>query len=250
MVWELFLIGSFWFWAVIFVETFWLLRCLHEESGWGIGLSLFGLGILLWLFGDFNIFTWAWYNPIWLLECAVGYLVIGTIWSLTRWKMLCVDVRDQLNEVKEEFRLKHEISGAIIPDKLRSDWRDYLSNQCWEQWEQFGRYRNSIRSKSVAKLGYIEATRQYIDRLQRNVAATESKSSMEDIIPQPREFKARILYWLGYWPLSMLWFFFHDIIERVFNRIYKTFSRLYQSIARGTFAGIPDDLGGDGDSSV
>ena len=210
----LFLVGSFWFWALCVVEFFWLLKSLHSEDGWGIGLSLLGVGLILWLLGDFNVFAWAWVNPLFMLECVGAYLVLGVVWSLSKWKMLCVDIRTMLQEAKIDFRSKYEITEDTIPLDLRGKWGEYLGNQDWGWLPGRGRYNRSIRS-------------------------------IEDVIPHPKDYKATILYWLGYWPLSMLWFFFHDMIERVFTWIYRTFSRLYRSIARGTFAGISDDFGGD-----
>ncbi len=213
MIWELFLVGSFWFWALCVIEVAWLLRSLHEESGWGIGMSLVGLGVVLWLFGDFNVFAWAWMNPLFMLECVGAYLVLGVVWSLSKWKMLCNDIRTIVQEARVDFRKEHKIAQETIPVDLRGKWGEYLGNRDWSELPRRGRYHGAI-------------------------------SSIEDVIPHPRDYKATILYWLGYWPLSMIWFFFHDMIERVFNWIYQTFSKLYRSIARNTFAGIPDDFGG------
>lgn len=209
MFWELFLVGSFWFWAIIIVEAFWLIRCLCVESGPGIGGSLTFLAVVLWLFGDFNIFSWIWYNPVLLLECAAGYAVLGVIWSVVRFKLLCTDARDMLEDVKQEFKDQHEITGEI-PADMRIEWREFAGNINWP---------------GSGKFGVIQA--------------------LEDIIPKARNNKATIMYWMGYWPLSMLWFFFHDMIERIVQRVYRYFVRLYDSIARNTFAGVHDDFGGD-----
>lgn len=206
MIWELFLIGTFWFWALIAVEFFWLLACLHQENGWGIGLSLLGLGAILWLFGDFNVFAWIWTNPILMLECAAGYLLIGVGWSLSRWKMFCVDVREVLQETRSEFLRDKKITE--ITDEHRDDWRDRLRNATWPHTQKSWR----------------------------------SIDSIDDIIPQAGEHKGTIMYWMGYWPLSMLWFFLHDMIERFFTAIYRKLKRLFQSIAQATFAGIQDDI--------
>lgn len=212
---ELFLVGSFWFWAICVVEAAWLLRFLHEENGWGTGLSLIGLGVVLWFFGDFNVFAWAWTNPLFMLECIGAYLVLGAVWSLSKWKMLCVDLRDTFQEVKKDFRIKNKITKDTIPPNLRSKWLDFLNDSNW--------------GKNRWLRGRI--------------------NGIEDVIPKPSEYKTAILYWLGYWPLSILWFFFHDMIERIFDWIYKTFTRVYHSIARSTFAGIPDDFGGNDENS-
>ena len=179
MLWELFLVDSFWFWAILVVESGWLIRCLYEESGAGIGGSLGGLSVILWLFGDFNVFYWIWDNPVFLLECFCAYLVIGAIWSIIRFKLLCTDARDLLEDTKQKFKDAHKITGAI-PDNVREEWRNFAGHRDWPG----NRYLNCIRS-------------------------------IEDVIPKPRENKATIMYWMAYWPLSMLWFFFHDMIERI-----------------------------------
>lgn len=210
MIWELFLVGSFWFWAIIIVESFWLIRCLHEESGTGIGGSLIGLALLLWLFGDFNIFAWIYANPLPLLQYVAGYFVVGGLWSVIRFKLLCTDARDLLEETKQEFKEQHEITGGI-PTNMREKWRKFAGSRTWpgNRW------------------------------------STSMINSIEDVIPKPRENKATIMYWIGYWPLSVIWFFLHDVIERVVRACYRRLTKMFEAIARSTFAGVEDDFGGD-----
>ncbi len=207
MLLELFLIGSFWFWAIMVVEAGWLLYCLHEESGGGIGGSLVVLSLILLLFGDFNVFSWIWFNPVLMLECAAAYLIVGSIWSVVRFKLLCTDARDLLEDTKEEFKEEHKIEGPI-PADMREKWRKFAGSKSWPGSDRW--------SKTI--------------------------STIADVIPKPRNNKATILYWMGYWPLSMLWFFLHDMIERIVTRIYRAFAKMYEAIARNTFVGVDDDF--------
>ena len=126
--------------------------------------------------------------------------------------MLCTDTRDLLDDARQTFKDNHQITGEI-PADMCEKWREYAGHQNWPG--NSDRYRTTI-------IGTIA-----------------------DVIPKPRENKATIMYWLGYWPLSMLWFFFHDVIERIIQRIYRHFITMYERIARNTFAGIQDDFGED-----
>lgn len=176
-------------------------------------LSLLIVGVILWLFGDVNIFAWIGDNWLLFLETFGVYIVVGMLWSLIKWKLLCRKVRDKYYAVLAEFLKENSQKSEVltsIPEHLSEEWLNTLQNTCWSPWEEW-------------------TPRKQID-------------SIRDIIPKPNDHKSYLLFWLGYWPLSVLWFFLDDVIDKLFHYIYKFLSRIYQPIANSTFADVKDDI--------
>lgn len=53
---------------------------------------------------------------------------------------------------------------------------------------------------------------------------------VKEHIPNPKTEKARILRWMGYWPVSALWFVLNDFVREIFNHLYYRFVAVYQKI--------------------
>ena len=212
MIWELFVVGSIWFWALIVVEAVWLFGLVKYEKGWASGSSLLLTAALLCLFGNFNVFSWITYHPWNSVFYAAGYLVLGVVWSLVKWRLLCGDVRDKYLEVRQEFFDEHHIGETVIPKNLAERWLSCLRCVTWADYFEYHRHRISD----------IE--------------------SIKDIIPNPQSHKRTILFWMAYWPLSMFWFFLHDMLERLFQELYNFFAGLFRRIANSVFAGVVDDI--------
>ena len=63
------------------------------------------------------------------------------------------------------------------------------------------------------------------------------------IIPKAKDHKERIVAWMCYWPISMVWFFISDFVKRVFEKIFKFFQTMYQKMADKVFGDIKKELG-------
>ncbi len=63
------------------------------------------------------------------------------------------------------------------------------------------------------------------------------KSAKIDI-PQASDNKSRIIRWLSYWPVSIVWTLIDDFITKIFTEIYNTFSGYYQKIADSVFKDV------------
>lgn len=210
---EIFMIAggaNFWFWTLMILEGGWLCGSTHYENGWSAGLSLFLVAGALTLFGDFNAFSWVFANPLLCLGFFGAYLAVGVVWSFIKWGIFCNDIKDGYCAVKREFFKKNNIAGPSrkepIPDNFQDKWIDTIRDHSWHEEQHW------------------------------------TVNSIEDIIPAVSRYKATILFWMAYWPVSLLWSLLHDFIERLFNRIYLLLSGAFQSLANRTFAGIPDDI--------
>jgi hypothetical protein len=214
MLLELFVIGSFWFWALIIAEVAWVFGFVKYERGGPAFAGLVVLALVLWLLGDFNVFAWIWANP-WELLAGVGvYLGLGVVWSLAKWRLVCTEIRDKFYEVRTKF-LEDNNLGDAVPTDWSDRWLEELNNTTWSDREDSWS-RRKIRA-------------------------------IKDVIPLARNHKNYIMFWMGYWPISMFWFFLHDMIEKLFQRIYDFFAGMFQRIANGVFSGIPDEIRKDGE---
>lgn len=63
--------------------------------------------------------------------------------------------------------------------------------------------------------------------------------------PLVRTHKSRIMGWIGYWPLSVLSWFFKDMLRGVVKAIYTYLHDWLQSIANAAFAKVRKDLPDD-----
>ena len=54
--------------------------------------------------------------------------------------------------------------------------------------------------------------------------------ALERYVPKPNSEKTRIIGWMGYWPLSLVWFLVDDIVKEIFNWLYYRFAAIYQKI--------------------
>jgi hypothetical protein len=60
---------------------------------------------------------------------------------------------------------------------------------------------------------------------------------------QPSRMKSDILFWMGWWPVSILAYLLDDPIKRLLEGIYKIFSGIYAKIAKDQAAEYLSDMG-------
>lgn len=70
--------------------------------------------------------------------------------------------------------------------------------------------------------------------------------------PDFMSFKSKIIGWMAYWPISLFWTFLSDFLRRIWSRIFRAFSKVYESMFKSTLKEmisdfeeepIPDDKG-------
>ncbi len=219
----IFLVGSFWFWALVGIETLFLFGAIRANRGWPAGWSLVIFVMALWVLGDFNSFKWIYENPIELLKYAGGYVALGVIWSLVKFKLICVDIRDAYVEIKAGFFQLYDIKSLPTENNpvpgnndstksLYDKWIDTLHSYDWPGPDDYNWKRR------------------------RQIYATAN------VIPSASQYKDYIMCWGAYWPVSLLCFVLHDFVERTFRVIYEQISHWYQNIANATFASLKDDF--------
>lgn len=63
---------------------------------------------------------------------------------------------------------------------------------------------------------------------------------------RPQEHKATIMFWMAYWPLSLLAYLLNDPIKQLLDALYRLFSGLFNRIARDQADEYVADMGSQG----
>lgn len=214
MWWELLVVGGFWFWTVFSVFAVWFLWATWAEKGWPTTISIFLFLAVLTLFSDGEMHKWAYDNPINLLAAVGIYIAAGILWSIFKWYSLNIAIRRAYNRLLEKFKEGRKITGEI-PDEQKQDWLLHLCRNI-DHDEELNDYYNFKWS--------------YVSEIE----------TARDIIPKPSHYKPDLIFWLSYWPVSVLWYFLSDFIERLFKGIYEVFSNVYAWISKSVFKFLPE----------
>jgi hypothetical protein len=114
----LFALGTFWFWLLITVAVISIIAITEQEDSnswhWSI---LLGLPVLLYFTGCKNeilsLLSYVQENPVTIILGFVGYLFLGTIWSVVKWYLYLTNIREyyrlypyNFNSNKSKFNAK------------------------------------------------------------------------------------------------------------------------------------------------
>ena len=200
---ELFLAGTFWFWALIALEIVLLFVFVEWENGVSATISLVVFGALLQFFGNVDIIGYVMGNPFQLIVIVAAYFVFGAVWGICKWWIFCRDRLEEYKELKSEFLRSKGLpeNEKTIPIEHRVEWKKKLDDA--------KRYANS-----------------------RNLGEA----------PLVRSHKAQILRWMSFWPISMIWGLINDFVRRVCKAIYNRISKFLQRVSDNIFSGVQDDL--------
>ena len=99
----LFAVGTFWFWTLIIAAVISVIAITEQEESnswhWSI---LIGLPILLYFTGCkaeiSSILAYVQANPVTIVLGFLGYLFLGTIWSIIKWWLYLTNLRDVYRE--------------------------------------------------------------------------------------------------------------------------------------------------------
>jgi hypothetical protein len=196
---ELFVVGTFWFWALIIAEIVLLFMFVEYENGVGATVSLIIFACALQWCGDVNLVGFIFDNPLKLLAMVAAYFLLGGVWGTIKWWIFSKDRLEEYEELRDDFlRNKNLPAGTAVPQQFRREWKEKL-----ERHRGHGRYGHG-----------------------RTLAEA----------PRARDNKSRIMRWMSFWPVSMLWSFLDDFVKRVFKTIYHRISNFLQRISDNMFA--------------
>lgn len=199
---ELFMYGTVWFWGLVLIEI--CLLCLFVEIEHGIGatFSLVVFATILYFLGQVDFITYIKDHPLHILGMLGLFFLIGTLWGIGKWWMYVRDRLEDYEDHKAEWLERKGRKGLkVVPDDLKKAWKDEIENQ--------NRYSSASKMKITAAA------------------------------PSVRDHKAKIMRWMAFWPVSMIWSVINDLVKRIFKSIYyhvavslqKISDRLYKSTA-------------------
>lgn len=191
---ELFMYGTVWFWGLVVLEL--ILLCLFVEYEHGIGatISLAVFATILYFLGQVDFITYIKDHPFHIMGMLGLFFFIGTMWGIGKWWMFVRDRLEEYEEYKVEWLEKKGRKGLkIVPDDLKAEWKRELD----------GQYR-----------GY-----------------NDKRHKITGTAPSVRDYKAKIMRWMAFWPISMIWSVINDFVKRVFKAIYYQISASMQRIS-------------------
>jgi hypothetical protein len=205
-IWNCIMFGSFWFWAIIAI---WVLveiiAVAHDEGGWAFGTFL--VVFLAWfLFGEGNLLVQIAQNWKLVLIAMGAYMVVGTIWSLIKWRLFASKKARKYNELKTKWFDKN------APGKNLADLSEQEEKVFWE---------------SIANSwgGYHKA-----DGIKK------------EIVPSYLDHKEDILVWMIWWPFSLFWTVFDDLLKQLGEIIMHKLRHVFTNVAKGAFGKDLEDF--------
>lgn len=242
MLWEVLLIGSFWWWLLSFGWFCILIFLIEEERGTlGTFTILLGLAVVQ-LFSDFNIVKWMWENPLWVGAGAISYFVIGAVWGTIKWTLFSKDKREKYDESKEYWLEPENLKRTATNLRSRASKKGVSDTRK----AQIERWANALDAAAAQGGGVLTDALKPAWTNERADARRRWEEEETDVmpveIPHPKDNKARIMRWMGHWPWSMFWTMLNDPIRRIAKMVYKRMTVILVSIGQRSFAGVEDDF--------
>lgn len=199
---ELFVFGSIWFWGLLALEILLLFLFVEYENGVGATISLAVFGALLYFCGQIDFIGYVQSHPLHVLGMVGLYFLFGTLWGVAKWYMFC---RDRLEEYED-------IKAAWLESKGRKGLKS-IPDDLKTPWKE---------------------------HLDRNYGYGRSREMAN--APSVRDHKARIMRWMAFWVISMIWSLINDFVKRVFRAIYYRVSAFMQRVSDRIWSSTKDDF--------
>jgi len=227
MLFELFVVGTFWFWVLIAAEFIFLIYLLEGEKYMAAPFTiLLVLGLLiLGGSGMGDIVRWVYHNPTYTVIGALGYFLFGTLYVISpyvgKWWWFVRDVRDHNRDTKQTWLgdWKLTIDSLKITIQRYSE-RIQRDSQLPQSLIDKARVDLAVWTESNGTM--TEALLPYWKDFQKEAYFSDwfgRQISIEK--PTPDKFKARITAWIVYWPPSLFWTLLNDPLRRIGRMIYE-----------------------------
>ena len=221
-MWEIFMIGTFWFWAILAVEFVLLILCTEYESPFWAGFSLLCVLGALQFMGNVPVIAWCAENPLKLGGCIAGYFVIGTFWGCIKWWFYVRRCREKYYELREDWMagLKQRIANLKRSGGSESNAEEIAAYQ------------------SVLKEGCITGSAKKYWTIYVRQTGTR-RSILKPLVSRN---KRRILLWMAWWPWSAIWTVINDPVRKIFRTLYNSIKGWLQAVADRMYRDIDKEL--------
>jgi len=204
------IISGMWVWdwaTVCFVAI--LAFSENEKNVWAI----VSLGIFRGLMQHsevFSIFT----EPFTLLLYAVGYFVIGGLWSCIKWSSFVNKKAELYGELKLKF-----IKTVNNHNNTRADFEAL-----------------SVDVTTAIPPEFIAGFQKHLSTFGMGCSSYTTDGKLHDVKPSDRTYKEKIVTWILWWPTSTIWTILNDPLVRLAEWMYGRFQGFYKKIAIRAFS--------------
>jgi len=238
MLFELFVVGTFWFWALIAVEFIFLIYFLERERYVAAPFSLL-LVMGLVIFGGSGLgdaVRWVYHNPAYTVAAVLGYFLFGTLYVISpyvgKWWWFVRDVRDHNRDHKQSWlaEVGPQPGAALLFVQNNTD-RSTISHHSSHQ-QAIDKATEELNAWTASNGVMTEALLPYWKSYQQESTFSDwfgRRISIEK--PTPDKFKARITAWIVYWPPSLFWTLLNDPLRRIGRMIYEGVADILKKIS-------------------
>lgn len=243
MFFELFVLGTFWFWVLLVSEFLLLIFLLEKERYIAAPVSLVVFLGLLVVGGSGlgDVVRWVYLNPFYTIGIFIGYFLFGTLYVVSpyigKWWWFVRDVRDHNRDEKQQWLSSWKTQIANLKNNIENlTERIKRYNQLDRQTggkignpEQIEQTEGELANCNAQLLAWAESSGNMTEALIVYWKEYEKTSYFYDIFgrrisiekPIPSKFQARITAWIVYWPPSLFWTLLNDPIRRIGRLIYE-----------------------------
>lgn len=204
---ELFVFGSIWFWALVAVEIIILFCCVEWENGIGATISVAVFMTILYFMGGMDFITYIKDNPWNIVIGAASYIVLGIMWGIVKWYLFVKDQLDDYEELKVKWLEEHHriTNTKVVPANLREEWKSYLSRGQFRAWN-------------------------------------DKRPPITGVAPDPKKHADKIIRWMTFWVISLIWSIVNDFVKRIFKEIYKRIAGALYTMSLRAFSRTKQDF--------
>lgn len=196
-------------WLLFIAASGLIIWALEEENGLWATVVFVASILLMTFFGTMPTLDWFLAHQ-WTILTAIGaYFIAGAVWGYAiKWYFFCIAKREKYEDIKRHWlRNMGYPNEKTIPASMKDKWAEEIKRN-HSDYFYWGPNREKI----------IQIETRYWDH------------------------KARTLRWAVYWPWSVLWSIFDDVIRNIFRHLQRFFSGIMEWISNFVFRGVADDF--------
>jgi hypothetical protein len=201
---EFLLLAGPWFWiAAIPCAVVLLVAAMAERTGWST-FAILCVVLSVHFLAGVNVWHAIATHPLYIVGGFIGWFVMGILWSWLKWFALVKREASRIREIRDKFLESYGTEmGSAQPD---------IMVKCW----------NHIADK----VGYWGGDH------------ADPAKVIELAKPKPSDNKERIIFWIGYWPLSMILTLIDDPLRRLADALYRWVSGMFSRMSDQAFKGL------------
>jgi len=125
----IFVVGTFWFWLLLVAAVILLIIALENDAFWKATLVVAVTITVLIFMGAGkelgSVGSAIWHNPGTSVLCVLGYLLVGSGWSVYKWIRFLKEYARNISETDGKIR-EYELKGLVKNNKTKLiNWMTY-----------------------------------------------------------------------------------------------------------------------------